>query len=68
MKKINLNYNHHKHQNIGLWQLPGTWGQGKWVGVAQRVQTSSDKINKFGNLMYNIRSQLMILHHILKCC
>ena len=34
-------------------------------GVAQRVQTSIDKISKFGDLMYNIRSQLMILHHIL---
>ena len=50
---LDLNYNHHKHQNTGLWPLPGAGGRGKWGGAAQRVQTSSNKINKFGDLMYN---------------
>lgn len=35
------------HRNRIIWWLPGVEGWGKWKGVARRVRTFSNKINKF---------------------
>lgn len=36
------------------WWLPGVGTGEKWGGIGQRIQTSSFKMNKFGDLMYGM--------------